>query len=117
MPDSIKLKVCGMKFADNTALVAALKPDYLGFIFFPGSARYVGDQPDPALFSGVPAGIRKIGVFVDAGYDEISRRIAGQCARQQKRDDDHADQARYGDERSLQDHSQHGKPPVTTFGS
>lgn len=50
--------------------VAGLKPDYLGFIFHPGSPRYVGRLPDRALFM-VPDGIRRVGVFVDAEPDLI----------------------------------------------
>ncbi len=44
------------------------------------------------------------------GPREIGGRIAGQRARQQERDDDHADQARQGNQRSLEDHSQHRSP-------
>lgn len=55
----MKLKVCGMKY--NTQEVAALHPDYLGFIFYEGSPRHF-DGEIPSL----PEGIKKVGVFVDA---------------------------------------------------
>ena len=63
----MKLKVCGMKY--NTADVASLRPDYLGFIFWEPSARYFkGSMPelDPA--------IKKVGVFVNAAPEEIVMR-------------------------------------------
>jgi phosphoribosylanthranilate isomerase len=55
----MKLKICGMKY--NTQEVAALQPDYLGFIFYEGSPRnFNGEIPQ------LPKGIKKVGVFVDA---------------------------------------------------
>jgi hypothetical protein len=33
----MKLKVCGMKYPDNVSAVAALLPDYMGFIFYKSS--------------------------------------------------------------------------------
>jgi len=39
--DTLKLKICGMRDPDNISQVAALKPDYLGFIFYPKSPRFV----------------------------------------------------------------------------
>lgn len=53
-----------MKDPSNLEEVARLQPDFLGFIFYPPSPRYVGEEPDPALFE-VPAGIPRVGVFVN----------------------------------------------------
>jgi phosphoribosylanthranilate isomerase len=69
MDKQVKLKVCGMRDAANILQVAALGPAYMGFIFYPKSPRFVGaDFRLPAAF---PAGIRKVGVFVNASADEI----------------------------------------------
>ena len=35
----LKIKICGMKYPENIKEVAALLPDYLGFIFWEKSAR------------------------------------------------------------------------------
>lgn len=56
----MKLKICGMKY--NTQEVAALQPDYLGFIFYNKSKRDFEESNIPDL----PVGIKKVGVFVDA---------------------------------------------------
>jgi phosphoribosylanthranilate isomerase len=61
----IKVKVCGMRDRLNIQAIAAVGPDYLGFIFYQGSKRYVGINPDKVLFSEIPAGIKKVGVFVN----------------------------------------------------
>ena len=60
----MKLKVCGMKL--NTAEVAQLRPDYLGFIFWEQSSRFF-DAELPAI----PHEINKVGVFVDAEPNAI----------------------------------------------
>jgi phosphoribosylanthranilate isomerase len=36
----MKLKICGMKYPENILEVAALLPDYMGFIFWERSSRY-----------------------------------------------------------------------------
>ncbi|WP_435414671.1 phosphoribosylanthranilate isomerase [Polaribacter aestuariivivens] len=61
----MKLKVCGMKFTENIQQVAALQPDYLGFIFYEKSKRnFEGIIPE------LPKSIKKTGVFVNE-YKEI----------------------------------------------
>ena len=66
----MKLKVCGMRYDDNIQLIAAIKPDYMGFIFFEGSSRHVS-----AATPTLPASIKKVGVFVNASYDTIVEKI------------------------------------------
>ncbi len=65
----MKLKVCGMKY--NTNEVAALQPDYLGFIFY---------KPSPRNFEGVipklPQSIKKVGVFVDEKEEVVLNKSA-----------------------------------------
>lgn len=67
----MKIKICGMKFPDNLEAIAALNPDYLGFIFYPKSKRFVGNNVTSDALASVPKSIKKVGVFVDADYDEI----------------------------------------------
>lgn len=64
----MKLKVCGMKY--NSKEVAALQPDYMGFIFWEPSKRFFeGEIPQ------LPDGTKKIGVFVDATISEVLEKI------------------------------------------
>lgn len=49
----------------NAREIAEINPDFMGFIFYPGSGRFVGDKPDRSLFSIIPPGILKTGVFVN----------------------------------------------------
>jgi len=64
----VGIKVCGMK--RNTTEVAALKPDYLGFIFWKNSKRYFKGPMVP-----VPHTVKKVGVFVDAPIKTVIERI------------------------------------------
>ncbi|WP_034229538.1 phosphoribosylanthranilate isomerase [Aquimarina pacifica] len=65
----MKLKVCGMKYKDNIKAVAALQPDYLGFIFYEKSPRNF-DREIPEI----PNNIKKTGVFVDASINFILKK-------------------------------------------
>ncbi len=56
---------------ENVRVIGQLQPDLMGFIFYRRSLRYVGDHPDPDLFSSVPVHIEKVGVFVNAYYEKI----------------------------------------------
>jgi phosphoribosylanthranilate isomerase len=55
----------------NVGEIMGAKPDYTGFIFFPGSSRFVGKKPDPELFSIVPPQIKKVGVFINEDNQSI----------------------------------------------
>lgn len=66
----MKLKICGMKYEDNIKAVAELQPEYMGFIFYGRSKRNF-DGILPVL----PKVIKKVGVFVDAGLEEINDSI------------------------------------------
>jgi phosphoribosylanthranilate isomerase len=62
----VRVKVCGMNNIQNVRDVAMLNPDFIGFIFYPGSPRYVGDNPEMLLFDSVPDSVGRIGVFFNA---------------------------------------------------
>lgn len=62
----MKLKVCGMRSPDNILALSQLAPDYMGFIFWEYSKRFV-NAPTPHL----PNTIKKTGVFVNASLDYI----------------------------------------------
>ena len=57
------VKVCGMRQPHNVAQVVAAGADMVGFIFYPPSPRYVGDE---AELPDTPDGVERVGVFVDA---------------------------------------------------
>ncbi len=57
-----------MKLTENREEVEKLPVDLLGFIFYPPSKRYVGENPQAGLFNVEKP---KVGVFVDENIFEI----------------------------------------------
>jgi len=73
MESKLKIKVCGMRDPENIMQVAALNPDFMGFIFYEQSKRYVGESfkiPD-----NFPDHIKRVGVFVNEKPDKILKLI------------------------------------------
>ncbi|MEP1032049.1 phosphoribosylanthranilate isomerase [Ekhidna sp.] len=66
----LKLKVCGMRDLENIQELIALKPDFIGFIFYPKSPRYVSEL-DEDFIMRIPLSISKVGVFVNEPLDSI----------------------------------------------
>lgn len=65
------VKVCGMSDAVNIRLAEQLNIDWMGFIFYPPSPRYVERRPDY-----LPQRQRRVGVFVNADESFILSRIS-----------------------------------------
>lgn len=63
-----------MRDAENIQQVGALRPDYMGFIFYPKSPRFVGDHFE--LPQSFPGNISKVGVFVNESVDVIKNKVA-----------------------------------------
>ncbi|WP_111706533.1 phosphoribosylanthranilate isomerase [Lutibacter citreus] len=63
----MKIKVCGMRDAENISELIKLKPDYLGFIFYGKSKRFVTNFPEIEI----PSEIKKVGVFVNESIDNV----------------------------------------------
>lgn len=65
------IKVCGMREAENIALVVECGPDMMGFIFWPGSPRCCAGLTPDALNSLGPKTAR-VGVFVNETPERIA---------------------------------------------
>ena len=65
-----KLKVCGMKYPDNIRKLSELKPDFIGFIFYDKSKRFIGDRLNINKLN-IDETIEKVGVFVNASIKYI----------------------------------------------
>ena len=66
----MKLKVCGMRSSKNIINLAKIMPDYMGFIFWENSKRFVSNStPD------IGETVKKVGVFVNARLDYIQECI------------------------------------------
>ncbi len=68
----ILIKICGITTLDDALHAAEAGATALGFNFWPGSKRYVTPAAATEIISRLPAGVLKVGVFVDTAEGEFS---------------------------------------------
>lgn len=66
-----KVKICGITTLEDARFVAGALADYLGFIFFPDSPRYVEPAKAGAIINWLE-GPEKVGVFVNQPLDDVN---------------------------------------------
>ena len=60
-----RIKLCGLSREEDIHAVNALMPDYVGFVFWSRSKRYVSPEHAQTLRKILAEGISAVGVFVD----------------------------------------------------
>ncbi len=76
--DRVRIKICGITRADDLSAAVAAGVAYVGFNFFPRSPRFVGLEAARALALSTPAGLARVGLFVDpdsAWLDAVLARV------------------------------------------
>ena len=63
------IKVCGMREPENIRAIENTGADWIGFICYERSPRFVADTP-----AYLPCHAKRVGVFVNAGFDTITAR-------------------------------------------
>ncbi len=71
MEDRFYVKVCGLTDSKNINDVIALGVDFIGFIFYEESKRYIGDDLDANFIKSLTGKVNKVGVYVDEELDTI----------------------------------------------
>jgi phosphoribosylanthranilate isomerase len=71
---NVLIKICGMRDADNIREVLTLTPDFMGFIFYPKSPRYVA-SPEALKHIRFGQNTTKTGVFVNASEEDIMQKV------------------------------------------
>jgi len=71
----MRVKVCGMTELDQVRQLDAMGVDFAGFIFYPRSARYVVRHLEGEQVRKARLRLGKVGVFVNATYDEVMRQV------------------------------------------
>lgn len=74
----IAVKVCGITRLEDALCAVEAGADLLGFIFAP-SPRRIEPEAAARIIAGLPAGVERVGVFVDESAERIREiaRIAG----------------------------------------
>lgn len=71
-----RIKMCGLRRPEDIEAAGELLPEYIGFVFFPGSKRYVPPETARALKAGLNPGIRTVGVFVDEKPETVAKLLS-----------------------------------------
>lgn len=66
-----KVKICGLRREEDISCVNAYLPDYIGFVFYTKSKRYVTGEQAQKLKEKLDPRIRAVGVFVNADPDVV----------------------------------------------
>lgn len=67
----MKIKVCGMTRKDQIGQLGEMEVDFVGFIFYPKSPRFVLDHLSREEISDIKGPFKKVGVFVNATEQEV----------------------------------------------
>ena len=67
-----KIKLCGMKRVIDVQTANALKADYIGFVFWQKSKRFISEEDAVALKAILDPEIAAVGVFVDEKPETIA---------------------------------------------
>lgn len=68
---AVKIKICGLSREEDIHYANQVMPDYIGFVFWEHSRRYVSHERAAALRGLLRPGTQAVGVFVDAPPGEI----------------------------------------------
>lgn len=71
----MNIKVCGVTQLKQLQQLEGLNIDFAGLIFHKDSPRYIGNKISKGDLQSTDFDIKKVGVFVNAGYDEIMEAI------------------------------------------
>jgi len=69
------VKICGVTRPGDAAHAAAAGADAVGVNLWSGSRRFADDATARAVLAAVPAGVLKVGVFVNAPAPEVAARM------------------------------------------
>ena len=72
----IKVKLCGLTRDEDIAAVNSILPDYIGFVFFEKSKRFVSREQAKKLKEKLDAGIKAVGVFVDEEPEKVAELLS-----------------------------------------
>ena len=71
----VNIKVCGITTAKQLQQLEGMNIEFAGFIFAKESPRYMGDKLNAKEITGLDLDIKKVGVFVNAEYEEIAETV------------------------------------------
>jgi len=94
----LTIKICGLTNLDDARWAIEAGADYLGFVLYPKSPRYVSIKELSRLTEALPETIRKVGVFVNEAPIRVKEvaEVCGLSAVQLHGDEDPVDYDAFG---------------------
>jgi len=71
----MRIKVCGITLPEQANALEEMGATLAGFIFYPKSPRYMANKISPEKMKQIKGKIAKVGVFVNATYDELMKTV------------------------------------------
>ena len=71
----MNIKVCGITQLKQLQQLEGMDIDFAGLIFYKDSPRYMGNKIAGDELRSADFDIKKVGVFVNAGYDEVMKTV------------------------------------------
>lgn len=73
-----RIKICGITNVDNALAAVKYGTDALGFVFVPGTPRYIEPENAAEIIAQIPPFVTIVGLFVDESKERIQQ-IADLC--------------------------------------
>ncbi len=75
----MKVKFCGMTNIDDVSYAIKLGVDFIGFVFYQKSKRFISYEDAKKIIEKTDSGVKKVGVFVEQDEEEIKRIVEFCC--------------------------------------
>lgn len=75
MNQRTRIKLCGLSRAEDVAVAVEGGADAIGLVFYPPSPRHVTPEQAGRLLQGLPPYITAVGLFVNAGLEQVRETI------------------------------------------
>lgn len=76
MSGQTRIKVCGITRRQDAEAALVAGADALGFLFYPGSPRYITPAAAAAIATDLPPFLTLVGLFVNASHADIMQTLA-----------------------------------------
>ncbi len=75
MSPRTRIKLCGLTRPEDVQVAVAAGADAIGLVFYPPSPRHVSAAQAAQLLSGLPPFVSSVGLFVNAGLEEVRQAL------------------------------------------
>ncbi|WP_025915912.1 phosphoribosylanthranilate isomerase [Herminiimonas sp. CN] len=71
-----RIKICGLTRSEDVQAAVAAGADAIGFVFYPGSPRYIAPEAAACLIAAMPPFVTAVGLFVNATEQQVAQVLA-----------------------------------------